>query len=98
MLDHKDEGDPKFQTKKWYIINDRNNGQYSEGNQNDPAIKIDTDVVKPFLVDYFDTYILVTGDITVTGGNVNTKASFKNFHPFIRSEIKIMNMLKLLLI
>ena len=22
LLDHKDNNDPKFQTKKWYIIND----------------------------------------------------------------------------
>ena len=33
LLDHKDEDDPKFQTKKWYIINDQNNGQYSEGDK-----------------------------------------------------------------
>ena len=28
LLDHKDEDYPQYQTKKWYIINDRNNGQY----------------------------------------------------------------------
>ena len=28
LLGHKDEDDPKFQTKKWYIINDRNNEEY----------------------------------------------------------------------
>ena len=22
LLDHKDDNDPKFQTKKWYILND----------------------------------------------------------------------------
>ena len=25
----------KFATKKWYIINDQNNGQYGRGNEND---------------------------------------------------------------
>ena len=57
-LDHKDEDYSKYQTKKWYIINDRNNGQYDEGDGNDKPIKIDTDVVKPFLCDYADAYIL----------------------------------------
>ena len=33
---------------KWYVIYDRNNGQYDEGN--DEGIKIDTEVVKPFYV------------------------------------------------
>ena len=31
LLDHKDEDDPKYQTKKWHIINDQNNGQYGKG-------------------------------------------------------------------
>ena len=31
----------------------------------DKPIKIDTEVVKPFLCDYGDAYILVTGEITV---------------------------------
>ena len=25
LLEHKNEEEPKFQTKKWYIINDQNN-------------------------------------------------------------------------
>ena len=48
LLDHKDDNDPKFQTKEWYIINDQNNGQYDE----DSTGKLSTEVVKPFLVDY----------------------------------------------
>ena len=31
LLDHKDEDDPRFETGKWYIINDHNNGNYSPG-------------------------------------------------------------------
>ena len=77
LLDHKDEDYPKYQTKKWYIINDRNNGQYVEGNLEVPPIKIDTEAVKPFLFNYADPYILVTGNITVVGGD-HTKAAFKN--------------------
>ena len=40
LLDQKDEDDPKLQTKKWYIIDDRNNGQYGEGNENDPQLRL----------------------------------------------------------
>ena len=85
LLDHKDETYSKYQTKTWYFINDRNNGQY-DGNK---PIKIDTEIVKPFLCDYVDAYILVTGDITVVGGDANTKAVFKNCHPFSKSEIHL---------
>ena len=31
LLDHKDEDDPRFETRKWYIVNDHNNGNYSKG-------------------------------------------------------------------
>ena len=68
-----DKDDPKFQTKKWYIINDQNNEKYGKGDQNDSTVKFSTEIVKPFLVDYSDAYILVTGDITVVGGDGNTK-------------------------
>ena len=89
LLDHKDEDYPKYQTKKWYIINDGNNGQHSEGEENDPPIKIDTEVVRPFSCDYADAYILLTGNITVFGGNANTEAAFKNFHSFVKAEIHL---------
>ena len=48
LLDHKDEIYPKYQTKEWYVINDRNNGNYPEGKAigNNKRIKIDTEVVK----------------------------------------------------
>ena len=55
----------EFQTRKWYIINDQNNGQYGKGNENDSTIKFNTEVIKPNLCDYLDAYILVTGDIAV---------------------------------
>ena len=89
LLDHKEEDYPKYQTKKWYIINDRNNGQYGEGTENCKPIKIDTEVAKLFLYDYADAYILVTGDIAAFGGNANTKVAFKNCHPFTKSEINL---------
>ena len=36
------------------------------------------------LCDYSDRYILVTGNITVTGGDANTKIAFKNCAPFTK--------------
>ena len=41
-------------------------------------------MIKPFLCDYSDAHILVTGNITAKGGNVNTKVAFKNCAPFRR--------------
>ena len=34
--------------------------------------------IESSLCDYSDAYILVTGNIAVTGGNANTKVAFKN--------------------
>ena len=89
LLDRKESTYSKYQTKRWYIINDRNNGQYGEGNINDDPIKIDTEVVKAFLCDYADAYILVTGDITVVGAAANTKVVFKTCHPFVKCKIHL---------
>ena len=75
--------------KKWYVINDHNNGQYDKGDEYEPTIKFSTEVVKPFLVDYSDAYILVTGDIKVVGGGCNTNTVFKNCHPFTSAVIKL---------
>ena len=74
----------KFAIRKWYIINDQNNGQYREGNQNDSTIKFETKVIIPNFSDYSDAYILVTGNLRPTGGDANTKVAFKNCAPFRR--------------
>ena len=52
-------------------------------------VKFDTEIVKPFLCDYFDGYILVTSDIKVQGGNDNTRVAIKNCHPFTRPSFKL---------
>ena len=36
-----------------------------------------------------DAYILVTGNIAVTGGNGDTKVAFKNCHPFVKCKIHL---------
>ena len=40
--------------------------------------------LKSNLCDYSDTYILVTGNITATGGDANTRVAFKNCAPFTK--------------
>ena len=45
LLDHKEDDDLKFETKKWYIINDQNNGQYDD----ESSVKLSTEILNPFL-------------------------------------------------
>ena len=73
-----------FATRKWYIINDQNNGQYGRGNENDSTIKFETKVIKRNLCDYSDAYIIVTGDIKVTDVAADTNVAFKNCALFTR--------------
>ena len=85
LLNDPDDKTSKFATRKWYIINDQDNGQYGKGDEdNDSTIKFETKVIKPFLCDYSEAYILVTGDINVTDINVDTNVVFKNCAPFTR--------------
>ena len=44
-LNDSDNESSKFATRKWYLINDQNNGQYSRGNENDSTIKFETKVI-----------------------------------------------------
>ena len=47
LLNDSEELNSKFATRKWYIINDQNNGQYVRGNEseNDSTIKFETKVI-----------------------------------------------------
>ena len=71
--------------KKWYVLDSESNGVYSHEN----PIKFLTNSLDSSLCDYSDAYVLVTGNITVTGGDANTKVAFKNCAPFkeCRTEI-----------
>ena len=84
LLNDPDNKYSKFATRKWYIINDQNIGQYSIGNKNDSTIKFQTKITKPNLCDYSDAYILVTENIKVTGIAADTNVAFKNCAPFTR--------------
>ena len=91
LLDHKDEDNPRFETRKWCIVNDHNNGNYSQGDDVQSIVKFDTEIVRSFLCDYSDAYILVTGDIKVQNGNHATRVAIKNCHPFARASFKLNN-------
>ena len=55
LLEDSDDDDIlKFQTRKWYVINDQNNGQYGSGDENGTRIKFNTDIIKLNLCNYAD--------------------------------------------
>ena len=64
LISGSDNKNSKFTTKKWYIIDSEAKGNYST----DEEIKFLTRSIKSSLCDYSDAYVLVTGNITVTGG------------------------------
>ena len=92
LLNDSDNESSRFATRKLYIINDQNNGQYDKGDEdNDSTIKFETKVIKAFLCVYSDAYILVTEDIKVTGIAADTNVGFKNCAPFTRCATHINN-------
>ena len=50
----------KFATRKWYIINDQNNGQYGRGdkNENHSTIKFETKAIESNFCDYKSNLML----------------------------------------
>ena len=84
LLNDSENESSRFATRKWYIINDQNNGQYARGNENHSTIKFETKVIKSNLCDYSDAYILVTGNIKVADAAASTNVAFKNCAPFTK--------------
>ena len=74
-----------FATKNWYIIDSESKDNYSDQNQ----IIFLTNSLESSLCDYSDTYILLRGDFSVTGGNNNAKVAFKNCAPFNKCRTEI---------
>ena len=89
LLGDADNESSKFATRKWHVTNDQNNTVYGEGNENGTTVKFETQVIKSNLCDYSDPYIRVTGDITATGDDDNTKVAFKNCAPFTKCITRI---------
>ena len=85
LLGDADNESSKSATRKWYVINDQNNTDYGEGNEDSVTVKFETKVIKSNLCDCSDAYILVTGNITVTGDDDdNIRVVFKNCAPFTK--------------
>ena len=80
LLNDSDNENAKFATKKWYVIDNESKGYYSHKK----PIKFLASSLKSSLYDYSDACILVTGNISVTGGDANTKVTFKNCVPFTK--------------
>ena len=88
LLGSNDNESQKFATKRWYIINDQNTGNNAYGNGEDSTtIKFETKVIKPNLRDYFDAYILVTGNIQ--DKPANSVMAFKNCASFRTYDVTI---------
>ena len=85
LLNDSDNENSKFATKKWYIIDSEWKGNYSLNNE----IKFLTSSLESNLCDCSDAYILVTGNINITGGDNNTKVAFKNCAPVKKCRTKI---------
>ena len=85
LLNGSDNENSKFATKKWYVIDSESKGNYSHEN----PIKFLTSSLESSLFDYSDAYVLVKGNITVVGGDANTKVAFKNCAPFRKSITEI---------
>ena len=85
LLNGSDNENPKFATKKWYIIDSVSNGNYSQ----DEEIKFLTLSIESSRCDYSDAYILVTRNIIATPNNAATQIMFKNCAPFEKCRTEI---------
>ena len=93
LLNKIDTDSKHFATKKWYIINDKNNTNYGvnkkTGADAPDNIKYDTRVSKPNLCDYAEAYILIDGAIRAEAADGNTRLSLKNCAPFTKCNLEI---------
>ena len=92
LLNGSDNENPKFATKKWYVIDNESKDKYS----NHDLIKFLTKSIESSLCDNSNAYILVTANITVTrtiavaaGNPVQRKQLFKNCALFEKCSTEI---------
>ena len=74
----------KFVTRKLNIVNNNSKPNYGEGDE----IIYNKEVLESSLCDYNDAYMLVKGDMTITGDK-GPRVAFKNCAPFIKCITKI---------
>ena len=85
LLNDSDDENSKIATKKWYIIDSESKGSYLPKNE----IKFLTSSLESSLCDYSYAYILVAGNVNVTGSDNNTKVAFRNCAPFKKCRTEI---------
>ena len=80
---------PRFITKKWIEVYDQSEKNYSPNKD----IRIKTSMLRSYLSDFSDAYVVMEGDITFEGNNDANKKNkslvFKNNAPFINCISKI---------
>ena len=85
MLNDSSNEEPKFATKKRYVIDSQiAKGKYKHGD----TIKFETETIKSSPCKYSNAFILITGNITVAAEN-DTDVAFKNCAPFSTCTTKI---------
>ena len=81
---------PKFVTKKWIVVYDQWQKNYSVNKE----IRIKTSMLRSDLCNFSDAYIIVKGNITLEGDNdankQNKTLAFKKNSPFINCIWKLM--------
>ena len=78
LLNDSSNKESKFATKKWFVIDSQTaKDKYYLSS----SISFLRESIKSSLCDYFEAFILVTGDITVTAEN-DTDVAFTNYAPF----------------
>ena len=97
LLDDSPNKTSKFRTRNWVEVNDQSRGKYND----EKEIRFKTTMLKSSLCDYSDAYILVKGEITITGAGANAAArqaddrdkgvAFKNCAPFTSCKSDINN-------
>ena len=80
-----------FEQKKGTLltVNQRVTQRVMKGYSQENPIKFLTSSLESSLCVYSDTYILVTGNISIVGGDANAKASFKNCASFRKCRTEI---------
>ena len=96
LLNNKSDQPSKCRTRNWVEINAGSRGNYANSN-----IKFKTTMLRSNLCDYADSYILLKGTMTITGGGDNAPArradergkgvTFKNCAPFTKCISRINN-------
>ena len=90
LLGNMPEKVPRFITRKWIEVHDQS-GTGENRYKPSKKIRFKTSMLRSYLCDYSDAYIVVTGDITVSAGDGahNRSTVFKNNAPFTSCISKI---------